>query len=63
MLKESSIPFLRRKHRGGLFQDFRLLDNRDVFDNVAIAFAHTRHADSEIQDWVMEILEDGEFKA
>lgn len=54
-LKESSIPFLRR-NIGVVFQDFRLLDNRNVFDNVAIALRIRGMLDREIQDWVMEIL-------
>jgi cell division transport system ATP-binding protein len=35
-LKESEIPLLRRKI-GFVFQDFRLLNNRNIFDNIALA--------------------------
>src|SRR4030042_6656977 len=35
-LRESQIAMFRR-HIGVVFQDFRLLDNRNIFENVALA--------------------------
>lgn len=54
-LKESSIPFLRR-NIGVVFQDFRLLDNRNVFDNVAMALRIRGMMEDEVKERVMEIL-------
>jgi len=54
-LKESSIPFLRR-NIGVVFQDFRLLDNRNVFDNVAMTLRIRGMMEDEVKERVMDIL-------
>jgi len=54
-LKERSIPFLRR-HIGVVFQDFRLLANRNVFDNVAMALRIRSVGEREIKTKVYETL-------
>lgn len=54
-LKESSIPFLRR-NIGVVFQDFRLLDNRNTFDNVAMTLRIRGVPESEVKERVMDVL-------
>ncbi len=54
-LKESDIPFLRR-NVGVVFQDFRLLDNRNVFENVAVALRIRGVNEKEIRARVFETL-------
>jgi cell division transport system ATP-binding protein len=54
-LKESSIPFLRR-NIGVVFQDFRLLENKNVFENVAMALRIRGVGERELKARVYESL-------
>jgi len=54
-IKESDIPIVRR-HMGFVFQDFRLLDNRNVFDNVALALRIRGVDEKEVKTRVFESL-------
>ncbi len=54
-LKSRDIPMYRRK-LGFVFQDFKLLDDRTVFENVALALEVRSIADSEIKKEVERIL-------
>lgn len=56
-LKEKEIPFLRRKI-GIVFQDFKLLNDRTVFDNLAFVLKATGWKDKdEIKNKIEEVLE------
>lgn len=54
-LNGSSIPRMRRKI-GIVFQDFRLLPNRNVFDNVALALRVRKVPEKEIKPSVLDAL-------
>jgi cell division transport system ATP-binding protein len=55
--KAKEIPHLRRK-LGIVFQDFKLLDDRNIYDNVAFALFVTNTKRSEIKKRVLHTLAD-----
>ncbi len=55
-LKNKDIPYLRRKI-GFVFQDFRLLYDRDVFENISFALRVIECSEREIQAKVKSALE------
>lgn len=54
-LRSGKVPYLRRK-MGMVYQDFRLIDKMNVFDNVAFAMRVIGAGSSEIKERVTRIL-------
>jgi cell division transport system ATP-binding protein len=60
-LKQRTIPYLRR-NVGVVFQDFRLLYNKTVFDNIALALRIHNMNPREIKNEVNEVLKEVKLK-
>lgn len=56
-IKEKEIPYLRRK-LGIIFQDFRLFNDREIFDNVAFTLEVIGKSKKEIKKRVLRALAD-----
>jgi len=55
-LKSGQLPQLRR-HIGTIFQDFKLLPTKNVYENVAFALEVAGKPEKEISDFVREVLD------
>ncbi len=55
-LKDRDIPLVRRKI-GVVFQDFKLLSNKNVYENVAFALEIVGYGNKEIQHTVPRVLD------
>lgn len=55
-LKTKELPFYRRKV-GVIFQDFKLLPKKTVYENIAFALEVSDETDEEIEDRVPKIIE------
>lgn len=55
-LRDRDIPLLRRKI-GVVFQDFKLLPNRNVFENIALALEIVGHTNNEIKHTVPRVID------
>jgi len=56
-IKNKQIPYLRRKV-GVIFQDFKLLEDRNVYENIAFVLRVTGWKNKDIDKAVMNVLDD-----
>lgn len=56
-IKRKELPYLRRR-LGIIFQDFKLLNNRNIYDNLSFVLAATGVSSKEIKKKVNDVLTD-----
>lgn len=56
-IKPRDLPYLRRK-LGVVFQDYKLLRDRTVYDNLAFVLEVTNHSSGEIKKRINDVLND-----
>jgi cell division transport system ATP-binding protein len=56
-IRNKQIPYLRRKV-GVIFQDFKLLEDRNVYENIAFVLHVTGWKNKDIEKAVMSVLDD-----
>ncbi len=54
-IKPKDLPSLRRK-MGIIFQDFKLLDDRNVYDNLYFVLKATKHRGKDIKKTIFDVL-------
>jgi cell division transport system ATP-binding protein len=57
LVKKKQIPLIRRKI-GVVFQDFKLLKDRNVYDNLEFVLRVTNHSSREIKSKITDVLMD-----
>lgn len=57
LIKPKEVPLLRRK-LGIIFQDFKLLNDRNIYDNLSFVLEATNHSRKEIKKKVASVLTD-----
>lgn len=55
LLKRSKVPYHRRRI-GAVFQDYKLLPELNIWENIALALSILGHPDSEIEEKVTDLL-------
>ena len=61
-LKSTETAIFRRNHLGFIFQDFKLIDNLTVEENIALALVIKKHPHNEIEKEICEIADILEIK-
>ena len=56
-VKEKELSMFRREHLGFVFQDFNLLDNFSLKDNILLPLVLSKVPCKQMQEWILRLLE------